>query len=89
MALPGTSKGPPPHLVRAPYWHDFLVKAPPPPLSRLPGLPLRRDVPVIKAPLAHVFVVPEHLLEARAPHVIAVREQPRPKNEAFAVVRGG
>ena len=50
---------------------------------------MRRDLVVIKAPPALVFNVPDHLLKARAPHVIAVLEQPRPKNTAFAVVRGG
>ena len=52
---------------------------------------MRRDLAVIKAPPAQVFNVPEHLLKARAPHVIAALalELPRPKNTAVAVVRGG
>ena len=47
------------------------------------------DVAVIKAPPAHVFNAPDHLLKAQGPPVIAVLEQPRPKNTAVAVVRGG
>ena len=51
---------------------------------------MRRDLAVIKAPPAQVFNVPEHLLKARAPHVIAALalELPRPKNTAVAVVGG-
>ena len=85
----GHPKAPPPHLYRAPYGYAPPVKAPPPHLARLPGIAVRKDLAVIKAPPAQVFNVPEHLLKARAPHVIAVLEQPRPKNTAFVVVRGG
>ena len=47
------------------------------------------DLAVIKAPPAQVFNMWEHQLKARGPPVIAVLEQPRPKNKAFAIVRGG
>ena len=78
-------KAPPPGY-RAPP-----VKAPPPHLAKHPGVAVCRDLVVIKAPPAQVFNVPEHLLKARAPHVIAARalELPRPKNTAVAVVGGG
>ena len=81
-------KAPPPGF-RAPYGHEVPVKAPPLHLALRPGVAVRLDLVVIKAPPAHVFNAQDHLLQARAPHVIAVLEQPRPKNTAFAVVRGG
>ena len=84
-------KAPPPGY-RAPYGHDDVpVKAPPLHLAKHPGVAVRRDLVVIKAPPAQVFNVPEHLLKARAPHVIAALalELPRPKNTAVAVVGGG
>ena len=84
----GHPKAPPPHLDRARFDYEVPVKAPPPHLRRLPGIAVRRDLPVIKAPPANVFAMREYLLKARAPHVIVVREQPRPTNQAFAVVRG-
>ena len=78
-------KAPPPGY-RAPP-----VKAPPPHLAKHPGVAVCRDLVVIKAPPAQVFNVPEHLLKARAPHVIAALalELPRPQNTAVAVVGGG
>ena len=81
-------KAPPPRY-RAPYGHEVPVKAPPLHLAQRPGFAVRRDLVVIKAPPAHVFNAQDHLLQARAPHVIAVLELPRPKNTAVAVVRGG
>ena len=83
-------KAPPPGF-RAPYGHEVPVKAPPLHLAKHPGVAVRRDLAVIKAPPAQVFNVPEHLLKARAPHVIAALalELPRPKNTAVAVVGGG
>ena len=84
-------KAPPPHLARLPgiaVRRDLAaIKAPPAHVFNATEQLL--DFAVIKAPPAQVFNVREHLLKARAPHVIAVREQPRPKNDAFAVVRGG
>ena len=76
-------KAPPPGY-RAPP-----VKAPPPHLAKHPGVAVPRDFLVIKAPPPNVFNAQDHLLQARAPHVMAVLEQPRPKNTAVAVVRGG
>ena len=91
MPYPGHPKAPPPPRYRAPYGDEVPFKAPPPDLAQLPGLAVRRDLAVIKAPPAQVFNVPEHLLKARAPHVIAALalELPRPKNTAVAVVGGG
>ena len=82
-------KAPPAHVfnAREQLLDVAVIKAPPAHVFNAPEHLL--DLPVIKAPPAQVFNVPEHLLKARAPHVMAVREQPRPKNEAFAVVRGG
>ena len=80
-------KAPPPGF-RAPYGHEVPVKAPPLHLAQRPGVPVRQDLLVIKAPPAQVFNAPDHLLKAQGPPVIAVLEQPRPKNTAFAVVRG-
>ena len=80
-------KAPPPGF-RAPYGHEVPVKAPPLHLAKHPGVAVRRDLLVIKAPLAHVFNAQDHLLKAQGRPVIAVLEQPRPKNTAFADVRG-
>ena len=78
--LPIPWKAPPPGF-RAPYGHDVLVKAPPLHLAKHPAVAVRRDFLVIKAPPAHVFNAQDHLLQARAPHVMAVLEQPRPKTQ--------
>ena len=47
----GHPKAPPPHLDRARFDYEVPVKAPPPHLGRLPGIAVRRDLPVIKTPL--------------------------------------
>ena len=86
--LPISWKAPPPGF-RAPYGHEVPVKAPPLHLAKHPGVAVRRDFLVIKAPLAQVFNMRVHQLKARGQPVIAVLEQPRPKNTAVAVVPGG
>ena len=86
---PGYPVAPPRLLYGEPNGYHVPMKAPPPHLVQRTGLPMRRDVPVIKAPPPHVIAVPKHPFMAPPSHVIVVVEQPFPKNPAFIVAGGG